>query len=170
MRQLLAVIIVIAAMSCHSGQTPSTKPSTVMTPPATLKTGGPEDTASAIRSSNQRIVEQVLRSIAGHESEPAGQVFMDVRFLKDVPARTLLDIMSVGYANALGVGCAHCHDLSAFASDAKRPKRAAREMQVLHRSINTQLAAMQNLQTQPPGNRPINCATCHQGRINPRKP
>jgi hypothetical protein len=32
-----------------------------------------------------------------------------------------------------------------------------------------QLIAMQNLETQPPERRAINCTTRHQGRINPNK-
>jgi hypothetical protein len=169
MRRLLVVVIAGATLACRAGQPASPQPRAGVPTSATLKSGGPDDSAAAIRSANERIVAEVLRSIAGHESEPAGRVFTDVRRLKDVPASTLLDIMSVGYANALGVGCAHCHDLSDFSSDAKRPKRAAREMQALHRGINTQLLAMESLETQPPERRYINCTTCHQGRINPNK-
>ena len=46
---------------------------------------------------------------------------------------------------ALGVTCAHCHVVTDFASDEKRPKKAAREMQVLHKSINEQLRTLQHL-------------------------
>jgi hypothetical protein len=76
--------------------------------------------------------------------------------------------MSGGYARALGVTCAHCHDTTDFSSDAKRPKRAAREMAMMHFGINQQLAKMENLATMPPENRFINCATCHRGRTNPQ--
>ncbi len=170
MRKILAVLILSATLGCQAGQPRSTQPGAVISTPATLKIVSPEDTVAAIRSANDRTVAEVLRSIAGHESEPAGQVFQDVRYLKDVPASTLLDIMSIGYSNALGVRCAHCHDPSDFASDAKRPKRAAREMQVIHESVNTQLIAMKNLETQPRELRYITCTTCHRGRINPNNP
>ena len=36
--------------------------------------------------------------------------------------------MNYGYSRALGVSCMHCHVEQDFASDEKRPKRAAREM------------------------------------------
>ncbi len=170
MRKISAVVIVGATLSCQADHTPSTPSSTVALMSATLKSGDPEGSAAALRAANERIVKEVLRAIAGDEGEPAGQVFSDVRYLKDVPVLTFFEIMSAGYANALGVGCAHCHDLSDFASDAKRPKRAAREMQAMHKGINTQLIAMQNLETLPPASRTINCATCHQGRINPNLP
>jgi hypothetical protein len=110
------------------------------------------------------------KGIAGREGEPASQVFKNVKFLTQTRARTFLTIMSVGYADALGVTCAHCHNVQDFSSDEKRPKRAAREMQVLHRSVNTQLRAMTELASQPADQRAINCTTCHRGRIDPETP
>jgi formate-dependent nitrite reductase cytochrome c552 subunit len=74
--------------------------------------------------------------------------------------------MNGGYSRALGVSCNHCHVEQDFASDDKRPKRAAREMAVMHRMINEQLKKMQNLETKSE-ERAINCATCHRGAINP---
>ena len=121
-----------------------------------------------VQQTNDRFVKEISARIAGHENEPAGQVFKNVDRLKDVSARTLLDIMNGGYAKALGVTCTHCHVESDFASDAKRPKRAAREMQVMHRGINDQLRKLQHLDI-PEADRLINCATCHRGSIDPRK-
>ena len=167
MRHAVAVIIVSATLACTSGRMPSTPPSAAPPTPATLAASVAADSTAAIRAANELTVAEILRTIPGQESRPAGEVFAQVRRLKDVPTRTFLTIMSIGYANALGVRCAHCHDVSDFSSDAKRPKRAAREMQVMHRSVNTQLIAMENLATQPPDKRTINCNTCHQGRINP---
>ena len=84
-----------------------------------------------------------------------------------MPAETFLVIMNVGYSRALGVRCTHCHVEQDFASDEKRPKRAAREMAVMHRMINGQLRQMQNLEP-PPDKRSINCFSCHRGAIDPR--
>jgi hypothetical protein len=74
--------------------------------------------------------------------------------------------MNFGYSRALGVACTHCHVEQDFASDDKRPKRAAREMAVMHKAINEELGRMQNLQSKPE-QRFINCTTCHRGAINP---
>ena len=105
----------------------------------------------------------VLASIAGKEQLPSSQVYQNVTGqLANTPARTLLAIMNVGYARALGVRCTHCHVEGNFASDEKRPKRAAREMQVMHRAINQALANMENIQTPKTENRAINCATCRR--------
>jgi hypothetical protein len=78
--------------------------------------------------------------------------------------------MNGGYARALGVTCSHCHMTENFASDDRRPKRAARDMARMHWQINQELRAMENLATPPTQDRSINCATCHRGMINPRQP
>jgi hypothetical protein len=118
---------------------------------------------------NNAFVQQISKQIAGREDEPAERVFgnIQIEWFKAVPARRLLSIMSGGYSRALGVSCTHCHVAKDFASDAQRPKRAAREMAMMHRLINQQLASMQNLEIAPE-DRFINCATCHRGAIDPR--
>lgn len=125
-------------------------------------------TTPTIQESNDQMAEQVLKSIAGHENEPAEQVFMDIRIekLKRVPAKQFLSIMNYGYAKALGVACTHCHDEKDFSSDAKRPKRAAREMAAMHTKINETLLGMKELD-KPAEKRFINCGTCHRGKIDP---
>jgi formate-dependent nitrite reductase cytochrome c552 subunit len=125
-------------------------------------------TTESVQETNDRLAAQVMKSIAGHENEPAEQVFMDIRVesLKRTPAATFVKIMNGGYSKALGVACTHCHDEKDFSSDAKRPKRAAREMAAMHRTINNSLQAMTEAAT-PKEKRFINCATCHQGKINP---
>jgi hypothetical protein len=115
---------------------------------------------------NDRFVKQFSERIAGRENEPAEKVFKNIQWLKSTPAGRFLRIMNGGYSRALGVSCTHCHVEQDFASDDKRPKRAAREMQVMHRMINDQLAKMQNLELKPE-QRFISCSTCHRGAINP---
>ncbi len=117
---------------------------------------------------NDRLEHEIATRIVGRESEPAATVFKNIQieWLKTIPARRLLDIMNGGYARALGVRCTHCHVESDFSSDDKRPKRAARDMAVMHRTINQTLAKMKDLESEP-DERLINCATCHRGMINP---
>jgi len=119
---------------------------------------------------NDRYEQQIAKRIAGRENEPAERVFQNIQleWFKGVPAGRLLLIMNRGYSHALGVSCTHCHVEQDFASDEKQPKRAAREMAVMHRMVNEQLRKMQNLET-PPDDRPINCFTCHRGAINPNE-
>ena len=145
-------LFVLVLMSCQSG------------------TGARSHAApDPVQSLNDGTVASVLERIKGREREPAGTVFKNVRLknLQNVPAEQFLDIMSYGYARALGVTCSHCHEVSDFASDDKRPKRAAREMALMHFGINQQLLRMENLETMPPEKRFINCGTCHHGSIIP---
>src|SRR5215831_13801492 len=102
----------------------------------------------SVQQINDAFVRQIAAKIAGHENEPASQVFKNVKYLAATKASTLLIIMNVGYSKALGVRCTHCHNEADFSSDEKRPKQAAREMQVMHRGINEQLGKMEHL-TQP---------------------
>ncbi len=113
---------------------------------------------------NDAQVKQLLADIAGKEKLPAKQVFKNVKLLGDIPAGRLLRIMDVGYSQALGVTCDHCHVEDRWEADEKRAKRAAREMIVLTNSINDQLGEMEEIDT---GDATVNCTTCHRGYVKP---
>ena len=115
---------------------------------------------------NDAFVQQISKQIAGHEQEPAVQVFKNIQILKKTPAAKLLLIMNLGYSKALGVTCEHCHVKEDFSKDDKRPYRCARDMALMHGDINQQLVKMQNLAPNPNGHF-INCSTCHRGQIDP---
>jgi len=85
----------------------------------------PPANANPNQEINNRFVQQLSAKIAGRENEPAEQVFKIIQWLKGIPAGRLLRIMNMGYSRALGVSCTHCHVEEDFASDDKRPKRAA---------------------------------------------
>jgi hypothetical protein len=120
---------------------------------------------ASVQESNAAFAKQWMDKIAGHEKDPAGAVFKNVQWLKDVSAATFLSIMEGGYARALGVTCTHCHVETDFSSDDKRPKRAAREMAAMHRMVNERLKGMQHLKPSP--NHAMNCSTCHRGVVDP---
>jgi hypothetical protein len=141
-------------LSASQHPTPTPQPSPVAQP-----------SISANQEINNRFVKQISQRIAGHENEPAEEVFKNIQWLKGVPAKQFLDIMNRGYSRALGVNCTYCHVERDFSSDDKRPKRAAREMAVMHRMINQQLKKMENLK--PKEGRAINCSTCHRGAVDP---
>jgi len=164
---LLSVIIAGGVLTYQrtfsAAQSPQANPHTSSDTPT--PTPAP---ANPIQDSNDGYVKKILANIAGHETEPAEKVFKNIQLpgLKAVPARRLLLIMNLGYSRALGVSCSHCHVETDFSSDDKRPKRAAREMAVMHRMINDQLGKMQNLAAGS-GEHVINCSTCHRGAVNP---
>lgn len=109
-------------------------------------------------------VTQLLAAIKGKENRPAGEVFKNVKLLKDVPAARFLRIMDIGYAQSLGVNCDHCHVEDRWEADEKRAKEAAREMIVLTQRINTDLVKMQHIDNSEPA---VNCTTCHRGFVKP---
>ena len=155
--------LVLTAWTGGASRTPSQQ-----APPSGASPAGAQ--AVPKEPSNQEIndsfVQKITKQIAGHEQEPAEKVFKNVQIMKTAPAARFLLIMNLGYARGLGVTCTHCHVETDFSSDDKRPKRAAREMAVMHRSINDQLAKMQNLEPNPNGHF-INCSTCHRGGVDP---
>ena len=168
--KLQHVLFLLALITCgtvaywqiatSAAQQPQTQPQ-----PAPQATATPATPLSPTQETNNRFVKQISESIAGRENLPAEQVFKNIQHFKGVPAGRLLRIMNGGYSRALGVTCTHCHVEQDFSSEDKRPKRAAREMGVMHRSINEQLKKMQNLEPKP--DRAINCSTCHRGAVNP---
>ena len=160
-------VLLFVFMACgvfvYQQTTRSASPQPTPTPAAQPSPTPPKSPTQEI---NDRFVQQISERIKGHENEPAEQVFKNIQRFKGVPAARLLRIMNGGYSRALGVTCTHCHVEEDFASEDKRPKRAAREMAAMHRSINEQLGKMQNLASKPE-ERAINCSTCHRGAIDP---
>lgn len=100
--------------------------------------------------------EQVV-SAQAEQPRTAEQVFKNIQVLKGIPADQMLPTMSF-IAGSLGVDCNHCH-VNPFEKDEKPTKLRAREMMVMMQKINAD-----NFK----GATVVNCATCHQGRTQPR--
>ena len=154
--------LVLMGLAVGGSRTQSLQASSTAAVPASQK--------PSTQEINDAFVQQITKKIAGHEQEPAGQVFKNIQldFFKKTPAERFLLIMNQGYSRALGVTCEHCHAKDDFSSDDKRPKRCARDMALMHFEINQKLAKMQNLEPNPNGHF-INCTTCHRGHIDPLK-
>ena len=100
--------------------------------------------------------EQVV-SAQAEQPRTAEQVFKNIQVLKGIPADQMLPTMSF-IAGSLGVDCNHCH-VNPFEKDEKPTKLRAREMMVMMQKINAD-----NFK----GATVVNCATCHQGRTQPK--
>ncbi|MFP5247689.1 MAG: c-type cytochrome [Thermoanaerobaculia bacterium] len=118
---------------------------------------------SAIPEENA-YVQELLKSIAGKENRPAGEVFKNVQVMKDVPAGRFLRIMDAGFSRSLGVSCDHCHVEDRWEADEKRQKTAAREMMKLVGQINESLRTMEGIDN---AEATVNCTTCHRGFVKP---
>lgn len=110
------------------------------------------------------MVNQVLATIAGRENEPAGTVFKNVVYNKDMPAKQFVNMMDSSYARALGWQCANCHVTTDFSSDAKKDKGRAKLMIEMTSIINKE--HMPKLNPQKP--EVVTCMLCHRGTNDPR--
>jgi hypothetical protein len=155
----VAVVATVVAIACSRPIAPAQQAAAPNAPPI-----------NANQRFNDSVVQAYLTRLGSRQNDSAGKTFENLQLanLRGVPARTFLTIMNGGYARALGVSCEHCHDLNDFASDAKRPKLAAREMATMHRMINQELGRMRHIKTPPTENRAISCIACHRGLIDPR--
>jgi len=108
-------------------------------------------------------VAQLMSTIAGKEDMPAGQVFKNVQFMKDVPAKRLLVQMDSVFGRGLSYNCTSCHVANDWASDSLPRKKTARAMVEIMNDINTtELAKLGRPRTPQ-----INCITCHRGNGSP---
>jgi len=155
-------VLLVLALGC-AGSSPAPGPT-----PRPGGTSAPAAGADTLEAANEREAIAVLAEIPDRQNEPAEQVFPNVITLRGTTARQFINLMAADYSRALGVRCSHCHVEGDYTSDAKRPKRAAREMAVMARTINQELRKMESLESKPGENRTITCMTCHQGKANPR--
>jgi|GEM_PF-466330 len=106
-----------------------------------------------------------LAAISGHENEPAGQVFKNIKVFTQMPASRLLIVMRDGFSPALGVDCTHCHVSGDFASEENDRKQVARDMMAMTRRISDSLLGnIQHLRSDRPT---VTCTTCHRGQVKP---
>jgi hypothetical protein len=107
-----------------------------------------------------------MRAIAGHETEPAGKVFKNVKILKDMPAAEFLRNMNENYGRGLGMSCGNCHVIGQYDQDTRKNKRLARQMQEMTNYINAErLGKMQEIDSDFEH---ITCVTCHAGSGHPK--
>jgi hypothetical protein len=169
----------LAALSCthapaSSTPAPGTAPTTVASSPPTTapgRAGGPpgrrppppRDSLAKLRAV---YVAQVMHLIAGHENDPAEQVFKNVQVLKGLTAAELVHKMDKEYGEALSWNCTNCHRFAPqgnFASDTSQDKKRARFMQTMQNEIN--LGQLPKLY--PKDTPAVTCATCHRGYNEP---
>jgi photosynthetic reaction center cytochrome c subunit len=166
--------ILVLALTLGCGTAPQPQPSAAAAQPAAapVAVGQPAPPAAIAplqnpnQDANDQIARAVLERIAGHENEPAEQVFKNIQSLKGMPAGRLVRVMNMGYSRALGVGCLHCHYGPDYSSDEKRQKRAAREMMAMNKMINDRLRTLENLEGKPE-EKFVSCTTCHRGQVDP---
>jgi hypothetical protein len=149
--------------SASTGGAPAGQPRVAQSP-----TGGPRGRPSRDSVTKLRAiyVAKIMQQIAGHENEPAEQVFKNIQVLKGITAAQLVQKMDKQYGEALSWNCTNCHRLAAqgnFASDTSPDKKRARFMQQMTNDINL----VQLPKLYPKDTPQITCATCHRGYNEP---
>lgn len=105
-----------------------------------------------------RMSDQTLAFAQQPNPQPrtAGNVFKNIKVLRDMPASQLQSTMSF-IAASLGVDCSHCHLPPAMEKDDKATKQTARRMILMMNEINKNFGEKTV----------VNCATCHRGQTKP---
>jgi photosynthetic reaction center cytochrome c subunit len=172
--------IVMIAYACATAPTPATNPTPSQSQPVVQgpfpgPMGGPRipltDSARRVRDSvtaarRDSGAANVLRSIAGRETQPAESVFKNIKIFKGVPAGRLVNIMNNGFGRSLGVSCGFCHVPGKWDLDDKEEKNTARLMFAMVQTINRDYIAKVPVDS---GSAPpmVNCMTCHRGMPKP---
>jgi len=108
---------------------------------------------------------ELREKIAGHEKDPAPQVFKNIKMFTNVEAGRVLGAMGF-FSRALGVSCNHCHVVDQWEKEDKPEKQIARDMASMVNEINTHLLKnIKNLDSPDPR---IGCWTCHHGDVIPQ--
>ena len=129
--------------------------------------GGAQDSSRRAQVSAQIDHElgELREKIAGHEKDPAPQVFKNIQMFKDVEAGRVLGAMAF-FSRALGVSCKHCHVVDQWEKEDKPEKQIARDMAAMVNEINTNLLKkIKNLDSPDPR---VGCWTCHRGDVIPQ--
>jgi hypothetical protein len=95
--------------------------------------------------------------------QPRARIY--IKILTGVPAGSLLKIMQMGYARALGTSCAHCHTPGEWEKYEKKPKQIARDMSKMSQTIIFDL--VRNIDDIKDRDPRITATTCHRGQLKP---
>ena len=123
----------------------------------------------SLTADRERLMNEVLKSIASRENEPAGRVFKNVKLDKDVPAGEFVRMMNDDFGKALGRSCNFCHDVHHWDSDERHEKTVARMMIAMEDSINNSPAYLPQLKNRRGFWPHIECVTCHRGMNEPNR-
>ncbi|HEV8610563.1 MAG TPA: hypothetical protein VGS98_10925, partial [Thermoanaerobaculia bacterium] len=121
--RLASILVLVLTLGCGTAPQPQPTPASAQPAAAPAAVATPASPAASAplqnpnQEANDQIARAVLERIAGHENEPAEQVFKNIQSLKGMPAGRFVRVMNMGYSRALGVGCLHCHFGQDYSSD-----------------------------------------------------
>jgi hypothetical protein len=110
----------------------------------------------------KQAIAELMMTLKGRENEPAGTVFKNVKLHKEMPVREFLTMMDEQYGRGLSFSCTNCHmDNGDYASDTRKNKVIARQMERMQRDIDAKyIAKVKELDDPRPK---TTCVMCHRG-------
>jgi Photosynthetic reaction centre cytochrome C subunit len=123
----------------------------------------------SIALEREKYYNEVMLLIKDKKEMNSDSVFKNIKTFtgkQKLSAKHMMWVMNY-WGEALGVSCTHCHNPENWASDEKQTKQIAREMFQMRVTINNDiLKKINGLQSKEAR---INCSTCHQGKVIPKK-
>lgn len=169
MRFTLAAVLVTASALAACARTQQEAPVATATPIAAAP-GAPaaaptprRQPVSPMRQDTvrQQAIATLLATLQGRENEPAGTVFKNVKLHKQMPVREFLTMMDEQYGRGLGFTCTNCHVDNNYASDERKNKVIARQMERMQRDIDAKyIDKVKELDADKPK---TTCVMCHRG-------
>ena len=181
----IAFVVVGTVVGCaHAPATPAAAPATAQRPGGEGGRGGegarpPQGVATVRRapappnwerqdSVRKALMAEVLATVAGRENEPAGTVFKNVKFSKNMPVKDFLVMMDEQYGRSVGATCTGGHANTNvggvlkvdYADDSPKKKQISRLMEQMTQTINKELSKNKGLDQ--PYIRST-CVMCHRG-------
>ncbi len=171
MRGWMLAVTVLAGTGVACARTRSEPPTPEARPIAAASAAGAPATPAPRRQPvsparqdtlRKQAIAEILATLAGRENEPAGEVFKNVKLHKTMPVKEFLTMMDEQYSRGLGFTCTNCHmDNKDFASDERKNKVIARQMERMQRDIDSKyIAKVKELDEEVPK---TTCVMCHGG-------
>ena len=164
-----ALVATTALLACARAQqeAPVATATPIAQSPAPAASGAPAPRRQPVSpmkldTVRKQAIAELLATLKGRENEPAGVVFKNVKLHKDMPVKDFLTMMDEQYGRGLSFACTNCHmDNGDYASDTRKNKVIARQMERMQRDIDAKyIAKVKELDDPRPK---TTCVMCHRG-------
>lgn len=170
MRKFAAAAVVLVGTTLACARAQQEMPVATATPiaaapgaaPAAPAVRRPPPSPMKLDTTRREAIAELMATLKGRENEPAGVVFKNVKLHKTMPVREFLTMMDEQYGRGLGMTCTNCHmDNKDYASDERKNKVIARQMERMQRDIDSKyIAKVKELDDPRPK---TTCVMCHRG-------
>ena len=151
------VILSLGLFAAHGGSDTAARSDNVERLIIPRQAGAQQPQPAVNTAERDAAIAKLKQRLAGHEDEPAEQVFKNIEILKGRKASVLPGMMNA-LTGLLGVNCTYCHVQDQWDREDKPTKQTARKMFKMVKAINRD-----NFD----GRNAVSCWTCHRGNPHP---